>query len=176
MKIWTKALAVALLAGAATNAPAATNISLDGLGGAEYDTAGVYIYGDLSFTGVTDDGGGLDLVLFEIFDDGALKFSQIYSLLVGTSGTFHFDTSWPGLIGTGAPGLGLVVEDAGQNALVIDPFYLAHYADPTQCERDCGPQGAVPEPSSWALMLLGFAGVGAAIRRRRKAVPALKYA
>jgi len=27
--------------------------------------------------------------------------------------------------------------------------------------------GAVPEPSTWAMMLLGFAGVGLAIRRRR---------
>jgi hypothetical protein len=28
--------------------------------------------------------------------------------------------------------------------------------------------GAVPEPGSWALMLLGFAGVGVALRRDRK--------
>jgi hypothetical protein len=28
--------------------------------------------------------------------------------------------------------------------------------------------GAVPEPATWALMLLGFAGVGAAMRRSRK--------
>jgi hypothetical protein len=29
--------------------------------------------------------------------------------------------------------------------------------------------GAVPEPTSWALMILGFGGVGAALRRRRPA-------
>lgn len=28
--------------------------------------------------------------------------------------------------------------------------------------------GAVPEPASWALMLLGFVGIGAALRRRRR--------
>ena len=28
--------------------------------------------------------------------------------------------------------------------------------------------GAVPEPSTWAMMLLGFGGVGVALRRRRK--------
>lgn len=30
----------------------------------------------------------------------------------------------------------------------------------------------VPEPSSWALMILGFAGAGAALRRRSRALPA----
>lgn len=28
--------------------------------------------------------------------------------------------------------------------------------------------GAVPEPATWAMMLLGFGGVGVALRRRRK--------
>jgi hypothetical protein len=30
-----------------------------------------------------------------------------------------------------------------------------------------GPTGGVPEPASWALMILGFGGAGAALRRRR---------
>lgn len=33
--------------------------------------------------------------------------------------------------------------------------------------------GAVPEPGTWGLMLLGFAGVGVALRRSRKRTPAL---
>jgi len=33
--------------------------------------------------------------------------------------------------------------------------------------------GGVPEPASWALMLVGFAGLGAALRRRQAAVLAL---
>ena len=28
--------------------------------------------------------------------------------------------------------------------------------------------GAVPEPATWAMMLLGFGGIGMAMRRRRK--------
>jgi hypothetical protein len=32
--------------------------------------------------------------------------------------------------------------------------------------------GAVPEPTVWAMMLLGFGGLGAALRRRRAAAPA----
>jgi hypothetical protein len=30
--------------------------------------------------------------------------------------------------------------------------------------------GAVPEPASWAMMLVGFGGLGAVLRRRRRAV------
>lgn len=33
--------------------------------------------------------------------------------------------------------------------------------------------GGVPEPSAWVLMLLGFGGVSATLRRRRRAAPAL---
>ncbi len=35
-----------------------------------------------------------------------------------------------------------------------------------------GPVGGVPEPSAWALMIAGFAGAGAALRRRRAAAAA----
>jgi hypothetical protein len=31
------------------------------------------------------------------------------------------------------------------------------------------PEGGVPEPATWAMMLLGFGGAGAALRRRRAA-------
>ena len=31
--------------------------------------------------------------------------------------------------------------------------------------------GAVPEPATWAMMLFGFAGIGLALRRRRKPTP-----
>jgi hypothetical protein len=34
--------------------------------------------------------------------------------------------------------------------------------------------GGVPEPGTWALMLLGFGGIGMAMRRSRKAKPALR--
>ena len=37
------------------------------------------------------------------------------------------------------------------------------------------PVGGVPEPASWALMIVGFAGAGAIVRRRRKAREALAF-
>jgi len=33
--------------------------------------------------------------------------------------------------------------------------------------------GSVPEPATWAMMLLGFAGIGMAVRRSKKALPQL---
>jgi hypothetical protein len=33
-----------------------------------------------------------------------------------------------------------------------------------------GTPGAVPEPATWAMMLLGFGGIGMAMRRGRKPV------
>lgn len=39
-----------------------------------------------------------------------------------------------------------------------------------------GQSGAVPEPSTWAMMLLGFGAVGAGMRRRRKDQPRLRFA
>ena len=39
------------------------------------------------------------------------------------------------------------------------------------CDRGCdgggGGQGGVPEPATWAMMIMGFGGVGALMRRRR---------
>jgi hypothetical protein len=33
--------------------------------------------------------------------------------------------------------------------------------------------GAVPEPATWAMMLVGFGGIGAALRGRRSRAPGL---
>ena len=38
------------------------------------------------------------------------------------------------------------------------------------------PTGAVPEPSTWAMMLLGFGAVGMALRRGRRNVPLAQVA
>lgn len=36
--------------------------------------------------------------------------------------------------------------------------------------RVCGPGGAVPEPATWAMMILGFGATGALVRARRRPV------
>jgi hypothetical protein len=52
----------------------------------------------------------------------------------------------------------------GQNTLVVE---LTDTGPPTAFRID-GFAGAVPEPSTWAMMILGFAGIGAMTYRRRK--------
>jgi PEP-CTERM motif len=49
--------------------------------------------------------------------------------------------------------------------------YLVRYQQVNGSGSAVGtPVGAVPEPATWAMMLLGFAGIGAAMRRGRKTV------
>jgi hypothetical protein len=82
-------------------------------------------------------------------------------------------------------GVGTVVNQPGPTAPVATPFTATAPSAGTynfqlaygEC---CGPPadliwffngapvGTVPEPASWAMMLLGFAGIGMAIRRSRK--------
>ena len=56
--------------------------------------------------------------------------------------------------------------------LVLSDFHVRYQAiDGDGFDGDSGvgdPTGAVPEPATWAMMLMGFGAVGYSIRRRRK--------
>lgn len=169
LRRFSNVLAAALLAFAAP-AFAAIGVSFSNLGGAEYDTAGVFFHGDVTYTANADDGGGMDLLMFQLWDDSVVKYETTFSLAVGSTGTFHVSTSYPGLVGTVAPGIGLVLYDfpSGSISARIDPYNLKHYADPSQCRVDCGPVPGVPEPSTYAMMLLGLGAVALGLRRKEK--------
>lgn len=165
------AAAVALVSAfSVAPASAATGLTFSNLSGAEYDTAGVYVIGDYSYTATDDDGGGFDQVKFELWDDYVVKFTQTSSLLVGSTGTFHFEAWYSGLVGGVAPGVGLYLYDIGGGTgyASIDPYYVPHYRDPTQCQRDCGPVGAVPEPETYAMLMAGLGLIGLMGRRRKQ--------
>ena len=49
---------------------------------------------------------------------------------------------------------------------------LGGYLDNITLET-AGPRTTVPEPASWALMIMGFGGMGAMMRRRRTATASI---
>jgi len=87
----------------------------------------------------------------------------VFASSVGAVGDYghtdwtHFTT---GLLGAGSYVLEAGVRDnvdfGGSSQLLVDNFALTAVGG-----------GGVPEPASWALMILGFGGAGAALRRRR---------
>ncbi len=54
--------------------------------------------------------------------------------------------------------------------ILVEGFTDTEYTDPVRDGGDGG--GGVPEPAAWAMMLAGFAGIGAMARRRRRATHA----
>ena len=61
-----------------------------------------------------------------------------------------------------------VVDDNIYAALLRVDFLEGGFRYPYRLTISDEPIGAVPEPASWAMMLLGFAAVGGAMRRRRR--------
>jgi hypothetical protein len=100
-------------------------------------------------------------------DTGALVFS-LFASDVNTAGDFGH-TDWThftsGVLGSGAYTLQAGVrnnpedtDNAFSSELIVDSFSVSG--------------AAVPEPATWGLMLLGFGGLGAMLRRRRAALAA----
>ncbi len=57
-----------------------------------------------------------------------------------------------------------VLPPGGQPPVVVVPPYVPPGGPPT----GPGPTGAVPEPATWAMLILGFFGTGAAVRKARR--------
>ncbi len=80
-------------------------------------------------TGTTDDGGGKDVITFQLWDDGTLKDSGDISVPVGQTIDFSVTLDFAGLYGHSAPGVGVYSSEVG---LRVDPFY------PTDRAGTCG--------------------------------------
>ncbi|MBU1378341.1 MAG: PEPxxWA-CTERM sorting domain-containing protein [Alphaproteobacteria bacterium] len=57
--------------------------------------------------------------------------------------------------------------DAGDFRIVFNQATLTTSSEPG------GPVAGVPEPASWALMIMGFGGMGVTLRSRRRALAAI---
>jgi len=95
----------------------------------------------------------------------------VWSALGGDSGGCYND----GCGYTGWIGMTYTVADAGNYTLI---FGVTNWTDTSYATGlafdgltiDDTPIGQVPEPTTWAMMLVGFAAIGSAMRRRRTAI------
>jgi hypothetical protein len=160
---------------------------------AHYDLGGGLIdahdYGTVDITGLAYGGGKV----FAAFDSGSqYGWASIDPILFNSGGaTVYTDAPVTGLA-YGDGGLYVATEFelskfdlAGTKTLslatgpVVSNGPLAFIPTATTprdpCEpgtRVCSPGGGVPEPSAWALMILGFGAAGAMLRQRRQLVSA----
>ena len=113
--------------------------------------------------------GDPDILRFNVFNASGITFAGVGAVI--DAGTGRVITP-----GTGADAHFL--SNAGKWWFTADIFdaasgltynVAAKDAFGPTCTGDCGGggQGSVPEPATWAMMIMGFGGVGALMRRRR---------
>jgi hypothetical protein len=79
-------------------------------------------------------------------------------------------------IASGGTRLDYTAPDSTNGSLLIDSADLIYRLSCTGCSIGSPPVDGVPEPSTWAMMILGFAGVGFMAYRRRQNGTALRLA
>jgi PEP-CTERM motif len=134
---------------------------------------------------------GLQLAQPAILQQGFVQFTQNGTALTPTSGIFPgfsvASNPVPGETGMGVLGTGVTPFPAGPLPSLgsfLSPFGQVSNAgiNPTNVNNYeeallFAPQTpAVPEPSTWAMMILGFAGLGFMAYRRKQNGPALRVA
>ncbi len=112
---------------------------------------------------------------FNIFDGGG---NLLHTWAVtGTSGSSSFSTPFlNGELGPLTPLAGGTAVIANGLVQTVGGFSTADDTYTLQFRTNANLAGAVPEPATWALMLIGFGAIGAAVRRQRKATVKVSYA
>ena len=116
----------------------------------------------LATQGVENDGGGL---LGYRFNDGTDIFDADTTVPIDSNGLLFSVGANPPQTGQNA---GFAVWDNGGGN--FQTFFAGHLSAGGQGLYGYGTAvgGAVPEPASWAVMLVGFGSLGVAMRSRRK--------
>ena len=178
MKIWKKATVAAALASAmfATSAQAATIVieTSPPAGGFANDNVTCATTSPCTFT---DEGtfvtpAGFQLVSATIstistsamtnIDFGSVLLNGV-AFVMSPTGTFEFGSLSNQPLAPGGTNRLVVTGTTGGNASYRGALSFA-------------PMAAVPEPSTWMLMLLGMAGVGFSMRRKEKQTLRVRYA
>jgi hypothetical protein len=95
---------------------------------------------------------------------------SVFALLTGASDFVLVDTYTAGI-----NNLNKLLSGGTFDAFRIESSAPIAFFEVKQLSFNAAP-GAVPEPGSWAMMLLGFAGIGASVRRARKSGRLLQIA
>ena len=127
-------------------------------------------FGNFSVDNVTGFRNGAAITGYDFFDPTLQSFTFLngqasdvdFSYYVGAD---NYEITFPGG-GSGNVGYEYLPDSTGlYTSLTVTKFSL------TPAAAD-----AVPEPATWALMLVGFGGVGFAMRHRRKVAVRVSYA
>jgi hypothetical protein len=92
--------------------------------------------------------------------DGLMRFDGGADVPVGCGNCTSL------ILGQNATPLGFNVLIASGMFSLSDPYEINSISISYQVNND--PTGAIPEPGAWAMMILGFGGVGAILRLRRR--------
>lgn len=123
----------------------------------------------------------------------AFNPSKVFSFVLGSLDTYNSLTlqfadltsitySGTGIVGGLPPANGdqgaaytngVVSYSIGGGSPIVGALFAS---DTNSFEFDNLANSAVPEPATWAMLLLGFGGIGFAARRRKQAQPNLSYA
>lgn len=125
----------------------------------------------------TIDGQNCCTDTFSLRINGALVFQGVFSLGGGGSETW---TAGPGISVSGSGNTRQISlgfnATTGANTFAFDYGALQGFNDEAWgldnvsfTAQVSDPTGAIPEPGTWALMILGFGGAGAVLRRQRQA-------
>jgi hypothetical protein len=132
--------------------------------------------------------GGQDDLFFLIMDPTPAFYLYEFSIQTLAGGQpinlfYQLTGSSTWILATGSPinnGNGdtqYIFGDASDPSLSIDKILIMSQSPIEHVKQNSiqltGTVPSVPEPATWGLMLLGFAGVGVAMRRSRKTKPAL---
>ena len=135
-----------------------------------FATTGGTLVGNVAF--LSWDGGGLfnDVGQVKLHDLSDNNVQTLFYSDSNTVGGYGESTGWNSFFFDLAAGnytLEVDVFNTGDeesnSQLLLDAVRISH-----EVSVDPGPAG-VPEPSTWALMILGFGGMGATLRTRRRA-------